>query len=62
MRKLTGKFELYQSESNGEWRWRLKASNGQIVAVSGEGYTTRAACVNGMKSTRWNAMFASSNA
>ena len=27
----------------GEWRWRLRARNGRIVADSGEGYTRRAA-------------------
>lgn len=26
----------------GEWRWRIKAANGRIVADSGEGYTSRA--------------------
>jgi hypothetical protein len=30
------KFELYKS-SNGEYRWRLKASNGQVIATGGEG-------------------------
>lgn len=29
--------QVYQDDA-GEWRWRLKASNGEIVAVS-EGYT-----------------------
>ena len=61
MRKLVGEFEVYM-DSGGQWRWRLYASNGQVIAVSGEGYTTLNACKNGMKSTRWNAMFASTNA
>ena len=26
----------------GEWRWRLRAINGQIIATSGEGYTSKA--------------------
>jgi len=26
----------------GEWRWRLRAANGQIIATSGEGYTRKA--------------------
>ena len=26
----------------GEWRWRLRAVNGQIIATSGEGYTSKA--------------------
>lgn len=31
------KIEIYKDD-NGEWRWRLKARNGRIVADSGEGY------------------------
>lgn len=31
------KFHIYQ-DARGEWRWRLKARNGRIVADSGEGY------------------------
>lgn len=34
------KFEIYKDEK-GEWRWRLKARNNRIVAVSGEGYKNR---------------------
>ena len=34
------KFHIYQ-DARGEWRWRLKARNGRIVADSGEGYVTR---------------------
>ena len=47
------KFELYQDKA-GEFRFRLKATNGQIIAVS-EGYTTKAACENGIESVRKNA-------
>lgn len=32
-------FEIYE-DSAGEWRWRLKAGNGLIVADSAEGYAT----------------------
>ena len=39
------KFEIY-SDAAGEFRWRLKASNGRIVA-SGEGYKTHAGAVRG---------------
>jgi len=31
------KLEIYR-DGRGEWRWRLKASNGRIIADSGEGY------------------------
>lgn len=47
------KFEMYQDKA-GEYRFRLKARNGQIVAIS-EGYTTKAACENGIESVRKNA-------
>ena len=33
-------FEIYVDES-GEWRWRLRHRNGNIIADGGEGYTTR---------------------
>ena len=48
------KFEVY-TDKKGEFRFRLKASNGQIVA-SGEGYTTLKACLNGVESVRKNAV------
>ena len=32
--------EVYQ-DAAGEWRWRVKAPNGEIIADSGEGYTRR---------------------
>ena len=47
------KFELYADKA-GEFRFRLKATNGQIIAVS-EGYTTKAACENGIESVKKNA-------
>lgn len=47
------KFELYTDKA-GEYRFRLKATNGQIIAVS-EGYTTHANCVNGIESVKKNA-------
>ena len=47
------KFEMY-TDKGGEFRFRLKATNGQIIAVS-EGYTTKAACVNGIESVKKNA-------
>lgn len=34
-----GRFECYRSP-DGDWRWRLKAPNGRVIA-SGEGYRTR---------------------
>ena len=37
----TAKLDIYR-DANREWRWRLRASNGRIVADSGEGYRRRA--------------------
>ena len=34
------KFEVYRDAAS-DYRWRLKASNGHIVADSGEGYASR---------------------
>ena len=52
--KLTHpKFEVYADKA-GEFRFRLKARNGQIIAVS-EGYKTKAACENGIESVKKNA-------
>src|ERR1051325_4536215 len=38
-------FHVYQDKA-GEWRWNLKASNGRVVADSGEGYGDKAACLH----------------
>jgi uncharacterized protein YegP (UPF0339 family) len=51
---VAGKFELFQSK-NGEWRWRLKAANGRTIADSGEGYSSKSACMNGIDSVKENA-------
>ena len=48
------KFEIY-SDKAGEFRFRLKASNGQIIAVS-EGYTSKANCKNGIESVKKNSV------
>ncbi|MBQ0004913.1 MAG: YegP family protein [Clostridiales bacterium] len=48
------KFEVYK-DKKGEFRFRLKAGNGQVIATS-EGYTTMAACSNGIESVKKNAV------
>jgi uncharacterized protein YegP (UPF0339 family) len=35
----------YYQDSKGEWRWRLKSSNGRILADSGEGYKNLTDCL-----------------
>lgn len=47
------KFELYQDKM-GEFRFRLKAKNGEIIAVS-EGYKSKPACLNAIDSVKKNA-------
>jgi len=44
-------FTVYKDEAK-EWRWRLVASNGRIVADSGEGYTERNDCVEALDRVR----------
>ena len=47
------KFEMYQDKA-GEYRFRLKAKNGEVIATS-EGYTSKAGCENGIASVKKNA-------
>lgn len=51
--KKNPKFELYTDKA-GETRFRLKAVNGQIIAVS-EGYASKKNAVNGIESVKKNA-------
>jgi uncharacterized protein YegP (UPF0339 family) len=48
------KFEMFQDKA-GEWRWRLKATNGQQIASSGEGYSSKSACENGINAVKRDA-------
>ena len=47
------KFEVYTDKA-GEYRFRLKATNGQVIATS-EGYAAKTGCMNGIESVRKNA-------
>lgn len=49
---MAGKFELYTDKA-GEFRFRLKAGNGQIILAS-EGYKAKASALNGIESVRKN--------
>lgn len=48
------KYEVYQDKA-GEFRFRLKATNGQVIAVS-EGYKAKASCEDGIESVKKNAV------
>ena len=47
------KFEVYKDKA-GEFRFRLKASNGEII-LTGESYKAKAGCLKGIESIRRNA-------
>ena len=47
------KFEMFTDKA-GEFRFRLKARNGEIIAVS-ESYKKKASCLNGIESVKNNA-------
>ncbi|WAA66911.1 YegP family protein [Microbacterium oxydans] len=50
---MAGTFELYTDKA-GEYRFRLKAGNGEVIAIS-EGYSSKSAALNGIDSVRRNA-------
>lgn len=50
---MAGKFEYYKDVA-GKYRFRLKAGNGEIIAVS-EAYNSLDACLNGIDSVKKNA-------
>lgn len=45
------KFEIFK-RMDGEYSWRLKAPNGQIIATSGVAYVTRSGAVEGARRVR----------
>ena len=49
---MAGKFEYYKDKA-GEFRFRLKASNGNNI-LSSEGYKSKSGCTNGIESVRKN--------
>ncbi len=50
---MAGKFEVYQ-DAQGKYRFRLKAGNGEIIAV-GEAYESKAGALGGIDSVRRHA-------
>ena len=45
----------YYKDSKDEWRWRLKAANGRILADSGEGYSSEQECLDDIKRVKASA-------
>jgi hypothetical protein len=50
---MAGKFELW-TDKGGDWRFNLKASNGQVIATS-QGYASKASAMNGIDSVKSHA-------
>jgi uncharacterized protein YegP (UPF0339 family) len=51
---MAGKFECYKDKA-GEYRFRLKAGNGEIILAS-EGYKSKSSCDNGIASVKKNCL------
>jgi uncharacterized protein YegP (UPF0339 family) len=47
-------FEIYRSDANDKYHFRLKAANGEII-FTGQGYKAKQDCLNGIESVRANA-------
>jgi uncharacterized protein len=41
-------FEIYRDQDNGDFRWRIRANNGEIIADSGDGYNDKDDCEHGI--------------
>ena len=50
---MASNFEVYK-DNIGEFRWKLIHTNGQVIASSGEGYTTKVNAIGGIKSVKGN--------
>lgn len=48
------KFQVFKSSVNNQYYYRLRSKNGEII-LSGEGYTTKQNCLNGIASIKQNA-------
>ena len=48
------RFEIYK-DHKAEWRWRLRAQNGNVLADSAEGYNRREDCEHGISLTKGSA-------
>ena len=50
------KFQMFRSNSNSEYYYRLKARNGEII-LYGEGYKSKQGCLNGIDSVKRHAPY-----
>lgn len=54
MSETKARFEMFV-DAEGEWRWHLLHDNGNIIADSGEGYSKKQNCRQGIESVKQNA-------
>src|SRR5262245_14361570 len=47
-------FEVYK-DKGGEFRWRLRAQNSQVIATSGDGYKEKRSCLAAIESVKRDA-------
>ena len=50
-KKPRATFEVYKDRA-GEYRWRLRSMNKQVIASSGEGYKEKRACIAAIESVK----------
>ncbi|WP_409029378.1 YegP family protein [Gracilimonas sediminicola] len=50
------KFQIFKSSANQQYYFRLKAKNGENI-LSGEGYTSKKSCLNGIQSVKTNSPY-----
>lgn len=53
-KKSAATFEVYKDKS-GDFRWRLRAKNTNVIASGGQGYSSKQACLDGIESVKKNA-------
>ena len=46
-------FEIYEDKA-GQWRWRLRASNGELLAIPEQGFSSKASVIRSLDSVRKN--------
>lgn len=42
-------FQVWQSQADGQWYWRLRANNYEPVAIGGEGFSSKQACLESIE-------------
>jgi len=52
-----GQFEVFKSTANNQFYYRLRATGNSEIIISGEGYTTRQSCYNGIESVKANSPY-----